>query len=329
MPERSCPACAADMKRARLGPIELDLCFPCCGVWFDHGELPQLVQGGPAAIRKLGERLFTSRHIAVSAKPSKCPVCTVPLRDFDFPSMPGVRFDGCALCLGLWVPLSALGKILSRVEEQIASRPTTTRDIPEPGPLFTAPAIIPRNGGGAPEPAAATVGLAAQGSTAAAPAQVRKPASALIKPEGHKCLSCGEVNSASAAVCWACGGFLRPAGGGHCPGCGDLLHVEAVNNVQFGYCQGCGGSWVENGNLDALRAQPGFQTERVLVALGKRTGTKTALTGVAASCPKCHVSLMPELLGMISTEPIQTCPKCLGSFLEGGRLADILVGRRL
>jgi hypothetical protein len=38
---------------------------------------------------------------------------------------------------------------------------------------------------------------------------------------------------------------------------------------------------------------------------------------------------MPELLGMLSTDPIQTCPKCYGSFLERGRLAEFLVGRRL
>src|SRR5688500_10842907 len=100
------------MKHARLGPIALDLCFHCHGVWFDDGELAQLIQGGPLAIRKLGERILSARTEARRPKAHKCPVCWVPMGDFEFPSMPGVRLDGCALCLGFWVPLETLGMVL-------------------------------------------------------------------------------------------------------------------------------------------------------------------------------------------------------------------------
>lgn len=311
------------MKQARLGPIPLDLCMACSGVWFDDGELAQLVQGGPAAIRKLGERLFHARHMAVPAKAGKCPVCWVPLQDVTFPSLPNVRLDGCRLCLGLWVPLAALSRILVRVEEQLASHPTATRDIPAPGPLYPAPGIIPREEPAPsrprPVPAAATAGNARA-------AQAVRPA--VQRPEGQKCPGCGERNTAGAAVCWACGGFMRPAGGGHCPGCGGLLHLESLNDIQFGFCDGCGGTWLEDRQLDQLRSQPVFQQEAMLDRIGSGSGSLPLLSGVTPSCPKCHVSLVPELLGMVSTEPIQTCPACYGSFLEGGRLAHLLVGRR-
>lgn len=312
------------MKHARLGPIPLDLCLSCSGVWFDDGELAQLIQGGPAAIRKLGERLFQSRHMAVPPKASKCPVCWVPLQDFTFPSLPNVRLDGCRLCLGLWVPLAALSRILTRAEEQLgAARATATRDIPTPGPLHTAPSIVPRE---APTPASPPQVAASIGARpAAAPPPPRAPA----RPEGSKCAGCGETNSAGAAVCWACGGFMRPSGGGRCPGCGGMMRVEGLNGIQFGFCGGCGGVWLEDRQLDQLRAQPVFQQEAMLDGLAQGSRSLPMLSGVTPSCPKCHVSLMPELLGMVSTEPIQTCPTCLGSFLEGGRLAHLLVGRRM
>ena len=57
MSERSCPACSESMSTGRLGPIALDLCLKCSGVWFDCGELSQIITAGPHVLRRLCAKL--------------------------------------------------------------------------------------------------------------------------------------------------------------------------------------------------------------------------------------------------------------------------------
>lgn len=41
--DRNCPRCRQVMERPVVGGVTLDVCRDCSGVWFDHGELTQLV----------------------------------------------------------------------------------------------------------------------------------------------------------------------------------------------------------------------------------------------------------------------------------------------
>ena len=45
IPSPSCPVCRKDMRRVVAGPIEVETC-KTHGVWFDAGDLPQLVADG-------------------------------------------------------------------------------------------------------------------------------------------------------------------------------------------------------------------------------------------------------------------------------------------
>ena len=38
-----CPKCGMDLQTLNKGPVEVDTCFNCHGVWLDKGELEQLV----------------------------------------------------------------------------------------------------------------------------------------------------------------------------------------------------------------------------------------------------------------------------------------------
>jgi Zn-finger nucleic acid-binding protein len=321
------------MKSAHLGPIQLDLCFPCSGVWFDCDELQQLVQAGPAVIRKLGQRLYASRENVLGAQTRRCPVCWVPLTAHEFPSMRGIFLDHCVLCQGFWVPLSTLGEVLQRLEAA-----TSTRDLPPRGPVSPAPPIVPRE-----EPAPVTT-AAATTSRPLTPTGVTVPSSPVparhvppappLKPApapqpaaaGAKCLSCGETNAADAAVCWACGGFMRPEGAGDCPGCAAHLQREECDGLEVGYCVGCGGVWLESDRLTELRSKSGIYQEEMLDRMRAKIAGTPPL-GEQLACPKCRAHLLPEDLGILSAEPIMTCPKCWGSYLENGRLGEILFGR--
>jgi Zn-finger nucleic acid-binding protein len=355
------------MKAARLGPIQLDLCFPCSGVWFDYGELQQLVQAGPSVIRKLGQRLFATQSKALKPDNKRCPVCWVPLGAYEFPSMKGIALDHCTLCQGFWVSLESLGQVLIRLEAA-----TATRDLPPPGPVRPAPPIIPRE----PERAPAAVAPPSNGATPGQRVHTAKPAPAAAvpqtpshpvyparfastappvpatvaqsqvsrppgavgtrpapvsseaapKPAGRKCASCQETNAPGAAVCWACGGFLRPEGAGPCPGCAALLQREECDGVEVGYCESCGGVWLESDRLTAVRSKSGIYQEQMLDRMRVNIAGNPPLAEQPA-CPKCRTTLMPEDLGILSSEPMLTCPKCWGSYLENGRLGEILFGR--
>jgi hypothetical protein len=37
-----CPKCGADLKEEELGPVKVDKCPDCNGIWFDAGELDML-----------------------------------------------------------------------------------------------------------------------------------------------------------------------------------------------------------------------------------------------------------------------------------------------
>lgn len=58
MSETRCPSCRAVMTRLSLpaklhGTVELDLCFPCQGIWFDGFESHQIAPGGVIELFKL------------------------------------------------------------------------------------------------------------------------------------------------------------------------------------------------------------------------------------------------------------------------------------
>jgi Zn-finger nucleic acid-binding protein len=285
------------MRSAKLGPLQLELCFPCSGIWFDHGELPLLVRAGPEAVARLAERF--PRGTGVIGEPrQRCPICRLPLEECEFPSMPGIRLAGCGYCQGFWLTVAQLQEIATRLRAAHANA-TATRDIPPPTPVGPAPPIVPRRPGPAVTPATPL-------------------------HEQIRCPACSEANEPAAPVCWACGAFLRPAGTGNCPSCAALLRREVSDGVDLGFCPDCGGTWLEDGRLTDLRAQPGFLQDQLVGRLKSRGQVGVGALEQRFSCPKCRLALQPEDLGVLSAVPIFTCPKCFGSFLECGRLADFL-----
>lgn len=65
-------------ERAPTGELEIDICYPCCAIWFDHMESAQLAPGGVIALfRKIHEHRGDSRHALPSRLP--CPRCRLPL----------------------------------------------------------------------------------------------------------------------------------------------------------------------------------------------------------------------------------------------------------
>lgn len=41
-----CPKCGMDLQTLKKGPVEIDTCFNCKGLWLDSGELEELLSAG-------------------------------------------------------------------------------------------------------------------------------------------------------------------------------------------------------------------------------------------------------------------------------------------
>src|SRR4051812_44785456 len=101
MTARECPTCRRPLASGRLGPVELDLCLPCGGVWFDCGELTPVIAAGPPIVRRLAERIAPATGPAQRAphnplaRAPQCPACHVSLANVEYASMPGVSLEAC------------------------------------------------------------------------------------------------------------------------------------------------------------------------------------------------------------------------------------------
>lgn len=77
------------MRAFQAGTVELDRCTFCNGLWFDGGELEQVLGKRPPA--KLDPQLQTSR---------KCAACSLPMRAAE---VGGLRVEFCEKCHGVFL----------------------------------------------------------------------------------------------------------------------------------------------------------------------------------------------------------------------------------
>ena len=79
-----CPGCGLAMQpeffgRVTAGHLQIDICYPCCAIWFDHMESAQLAPDGVIALfRKIHEHRADARHALPARLP--CPRCRRPLK---------------------------------------------------------------------------------------------------------------------------------------------------------------------------------------------------------------------------------------------------------
>jgi Zn-finger nucleic acid-binding protein len=103
----ACPNCRASMQRRAFerkpvgtGTLDVDLCFPCHGIWFDRYESSQLT---PGAVIELFREIHAHEDqppCALGARQS-CPVCRGPLAlTHDIQRTNRIVYHRCANCQG-------------------------------------------------------------------------------------------------------------------------------------------------------------------------------------------------------------------------------------
>lgn len=93
-----CPKCDATMSTVESGPVEVDLCERCGGIWFDREEHQRLivmargsaVDDGEASIGKV---MDAQREVV-------CPVCAILMDKVAVSHEPDIWVERCPQCGG-------------------------------------------------------------------------------------------------------------------------------------------------------------------------------------------------------------------------------------
>ena len=290
----ACPRCGAGLRAEPVGPVTIDGCPSCGGLWFDADELARLAQQGRDSVAAAETTLDPPPGQAPAATGQmQCPQCAAPLYEFQFDHSPGVALDACPQCRGIWVDDRELDALAQR---------------------------MPAAQGGAER-------------AAEAPAGVRERARQTITfIQRSPCRKCGEDNHAGSLVCWACGTTLLGRRGAMlCPRCDHALfytHADASSldldtDPHVDHCLACGGIWLELSVLSVLMDVPVHWLQEWEQRLLATVQGAEAVRQAQLLCPVCHVNLHERSYAASSGVYVDRCKSCQGTWLDRGELVAI------
>ena len=114
----NCAKCTGTLIHLMMGEVELDRCDRCHGIWFDRGELDQVLSAGDVELTAPGHldpsgSSGASEHDRV---PGTCPRCRQPeLGRVLSVVVDDLAYDECPQCRGVWLDSGELST-LSRDE---------------------------------------------------------------------------------------------------------------------------------------------------------------------------------------------------------------------
>ncbi|MEW5820562.1 MAG: zf-TFIIB domain-containing protein [Cyanobacteriota bacterium] len=106
----TCPSCKVEMKQETVNDIELDVCDRSCkGVWFDQGELEQIIEVKNKILSDNINQHFNSSGGDETDK--VCPRCNINLyyKHWNYDS--DLHFLFCNSCRGLFININEFSKI--------------------------------------------------------------------------------------------------------------------------------------------------------------------------------------------------------------------------
>ena len=342
MAERGCPCCSEPMRAGQLGPLELDVCPRCGGIWFDCGELARVIAAGPQILRRLYDRAAPTvprPGMRQSGAPI-CPACRAPLLEVEYASMPGVSLDACRFCEGFWVTRPIILHLAHALDTAPQSDPRRGGQSQQPAPptvpappAFAAgasssrPIPPPANAGQPPVyPPPSTVPVGPTPPPPPVPphtAPAQRAADSMIT-----CPKCGERNAERAPLCWACGEHLKGPVVGTCPRCEASMRRVVSESVTLSACDGCGSVWITPARLNALILQLLPAQDALLQQVARFRRENARALHLEVECPHCKSRMYGTPLGMITQQLVDTCGQCYGLFMSYGIFEDILRGQR-
>jgi Zn-finger nucleic acid-binding protein len=102
-----CAKCSGVLSPIEIGPIQVDKCGRCSGLWFDRDELDAVLlrQGGFVLEKKAGAGEGPSPYDHL---PGTCPRCQIRLERIPSLIEDDLGYDECAQCGGIWLDAGEL-----------------------------------------------------------------------------------------------------------------------------------------------------------------------------------------------------------------------------
>ena len=119
---KPCPKCKVELKPKSIGPVEVDECENCKGIWFDKDELRQAKDITDSDLSWMDfeiwkhEDRFKSKETKID-----CPVCRTQTEAIDYGST-SIEVDYCPSCQGIWLEEDEFKKIIESLEDETLSK---------------------------------------------------------------------------------------------------------------------------------------------------------------------------------------------------------------
>jgi hypothetical protein len=95
----------------QFGPVELELCGHCRGVWLDHGEVAEVSHESLSGASPTMAELVLSRGQRRGGTDMRCPKCEGSLVTYRFADYEALEIEFCEDCGGVWLERGELAQI--------------------------------------------------------------------------------------------------------------------------------------------------------------------------------------------------------------------------
>ena len=118
-----CPKCAGELQKTKMESIEVDCCFICEGIWFDAGELEEVIKRDAKDFDfiDVGSEEFDGKEISdfkkdMDAKQGKCPRCSDGslLVRREYKGKHKINTDLCPKGHGVWLDGGEIAELRKR-----------------------------------------------------------------------------------------------------------------------------------------------------------------------------------------------------------------------
>lgn len=132
-----CPKCVGILQTRKIEDIEVDVCFTCEGIWFDAGELEEVIKrdAHDYTMIDVGKEDYDGLelkelHDQLDVKPGKCPRCGELMLQSQYgKSSHTVHVDMCPAGHGIWLDGGEIHNLRKRHLVNIADEVEYLKDM--------------------------------------------------------------------------------------------------------------------------------------------------------------------------------------------------------
>jgi uncharacterized protein len=119
---KKCPKCLGEMETKSIGPVEVDECRQCKGVWFDKDELRQAKDFMDSDLHWMDFEVWKhADQFKGGASPLVCVACEKPMVSVNYGET-AVLIDYCPSCRGIWLEDQEFKKIIDSLEKELLTK---------------------------------------------------------------------------------------------------------------------------------------------------------------------------------------------------------------